>query len=450
MLYAPAGQENPGIWPGIGTAAGKSNRISHLPGLREVRKGGMLMFPPRQDAAMDIFVGRQPIFDRERRIVGHELLFRDADDATAARFNDADAATREVIESAFLDIGLDRLAGKQPVFLNLTRNYLLNPPPLPPQQVVYEIVEDIDFVDDIRRAIARLAADGYRLALDDFVAAHADPDVLPRVHIIKIDVLAHGPRELERLVARLRDLPARLLAEKVEDEATWTRCLALGFSLFQGYWFSRPQVLRGRRLQANQAVVLQLLRLVHKPQPDFRELERLIEQDVNLSYKLLRMINSAYYGLSRKIESVRRALVYIGQDALRGWLSMLSVRELDEANRGLTGLALARARLCELLCPNEAEREAWFTAGLFSVLDQLTGLPMEEVLAGLPLSDDLVAALLHGLGPMGEALNCAIALENPQESSEEERSFGELGLEQTAARYLQAVAWSQEQMQALG
>ncbi|RMG58353.1 MAG: HDOD domain-containing protein [Gammaproteobacteria bacterium] len=404
----------------------------------------------RTRLCMDIFVGRQPIFNRERRIVAHELLFRDAGDASGAVFEDGDAATREVLESAFVDIGLDRLAGRQPVFLNLTRNYLLHPPPLPPKQVVYEILEDIDFVDDIQRAIARLAADGYRLALDDYVAEKADPAVLSRVHIIKLDVLAHGPRELERIVASLRDYPARLLAEKVEDEATWTRCLALGFDLFQGYWFSRPQVIRGRRLQANQAIVLQLLRLVHKPAPDFRELEKLISQDVNLSYKLLRMINSPYYGLSRKIESVRRALVYIGQDALRGWLSMLSVRELDEQNRGLTGLALTRARMCALLCPNEQERDAWFTVGLFSVLDQLTGLPMEEVLAGLPLSDDVVAALLHGLGPMGEALACAIALENPRETEPQDRRTAGLSAEEVAARYLEAVAWAQEQMQALG
>lgn len=395
----------------------------------------------------EIFLGRQPVFNRDQAIVGYELLFRHNEAAVSAQIVDGDAATAQVIEGAFMDIGLDQLAGRYPVFINLTRHYLLNPPPLPPKQVVFEILEDIELGEDIIDALNGLIDTGYRLAMDDYVFDESHHDLLSRVHIVKLDVLALSDEELERHVARLQDYPVRLLAEKIEDEQSYQRCKGLGFHFFQGYYFSKPRIIRGRRLKANQLTVVQLLRMVHRPDTDIKDLEELINQDVTLGYKLLKMMNSAYYNLDRKIDSVRRALVYIGSDGIRSWVSMLALTSLDEEDHGLMGISLVRARMCELLTPRvrQSDKDSFFTTGLFSVLDQLLQVPLEEILLDLPLSEEVRQALLDYSGVMGEALDCAMSFERLGGA----RSFQEKDAQTVAALYLESVEWALNTMKAL-
>jgi EAL and modified HD-GYP domain-containing signal transduction protein len=395
----------------------------------------------------DIFLGRQPVFNRDQAVIGYELLFRHSDEAGFAQITDGDAATAEVIEGAFMDIGLKQLAGRYPVFINLTRHYLLNPPPLPPKQVVFEILEDIKLGDDIFDAVRQLGDAGYRLALDDYEYDQTHDELLKKVHIVKLDVLALTEQQLEQQVRELSRYRVKLLAEKIEDEPSYRRCRDLGFDFFQGYYFSRPRIIRGRRLRANQITVLQLLRLVHKPDTSIKELEQLINQDVTLGYKLLRMMNSAYYNLDTKIDSVRHALVYIGSDAIRSWVSMLALTALDDNDQGLMGISLVRARMCELLTPSnmKSEKDSFFTTGLFSVLDQLLRIPIDEIVRDLPLSEEVKAALLDNAGLMGEALKCAVSFEQLGGG----RGFQSRSQAWTAARYLEAVDWAHTTTKAL-
>ncbi len=387
------------------------------------------------------------MFNRDQAVIGYELLFRHSDEAGSAQIVDGDVATADVIEGAFMDIGLKQLAGRYPVFINLTRHYLLNPPPLPPKQVVFEILEDIELGDDIVDAVEQLGDAGYRLALDDYEYDQAHHELLKKVHIVKLDVLALTEQQLEQQVRELSRYRVKLLAEKIEDEPSYRRCRDLGFDFFQGYYFSRPRIIRGRRLRANQITVLQLLRMVHKPDTSIRELEQLINQDVTLGYKLLRMMNSAYYNLDTKIDSVRHALVYIGSDAIRSWVSMLALTALDDNDRGLMGISLVRARMCELLTPSsmKSEKDSFFTTGLFSVLDQLLRVPIDEIIRDLPLSEEVKAALLENAGLMGEALKCAVSFEQLGGG----RGFQARSQEWTAARYLEAVDWAYTTTKAL-
>jgi len=395
----------------------------------------------------DIFLGRQAVFNRDQAVVGYELLFRHSDEAGSAQITDGDAAIAQVIEGAFMDIGLKQLAGRYPVFINLTRHYLLNPPPLPPKQVVFEILEDIELGDDIVEALSKLGEAGYRLALDDYEYDQAHHELLNKVHIVKLDVLALSDQQLEQQVQDLKRYKVRLLAEKIEDEQSYRRCRELGFDFFQGFYFSRPRIIRGRRLKANQITVVQLLRLVHKPDTKIKELEQLINQDVTLGYKLLRMMNSAYYNLDSKIDSVRHALVYIGNDAIRSWVSMLALTTLDDNDQGLMGISLVRARMCELLTPinMQSEKDSFFTTGLFSVLDQFLQIPIEEIVRDLPLGEEVRAALLDHSGPLGKALSCAISFEQLGGGC----GFQEMTREEAAGHYLEAVEWAHQTTKAL-
>jgi EAL and modified HD-GYP domain-containing signal transduction protein len=390
----------------------------------------------------EIFLGRQAIFDRDQKVVGYELLFRHGEDTDSTDMPDGDVATSHVLESAFVDIGLDRLAGRYPVFINLTRNHLLKPPPIPPKQVVFEILEDIDFVKDTKRAIGALVNAGYKVAMDDYLYDPEHADLLDMVHIVKVDVLEMSPTEVSRQVNLLRKHRVKLLAEKIEDEETYTRCRDLGFHYFQGFYFSSPRIIRGRRLKTNQIAVMQLLREVHKPEADIKKLEKLISQDATLSYKLLQMINSSYYNFPQKVESVRRAMVYIGRDALSSWVSMLAMTSLDEKSESLMGISMTRAKMCELLTPEDMkkQKESFFTVGLFSVLDQFLQIPLEQILADLPMNDEVNAALLRKEGILGEALECAIGFE--QIEAPAVHRFMDLDSDVIAAHYLEAVDWA--------
>jgi EAL and modified HD-GYP domain-containing signal transduction protein len=187
---------------------------------------------------------------------------------------------------------------------------------------------------------------------------------------------------------------------------------------------------------------MQLLREVHKPDADFKKLEKLISEDVTLSYKLLKMINSAQFNLQQKVDSVRRALVYIGKDTLSSWVSMLAMTSLDEKSESLMGISMTRAKMCELLTPeNRAkDKDSFFTVGLFSVLDQFLQIPLEQILSDLPMNDEVNAALLRKEGIMGEALQCAISFEQIEVPAEHQ--FAGLDIEEISAHYLEAVDWA--------
>lgn len=398
----------------------------------------------------EAFVGRQPIYDREFRVQAFELLFRDSA-ANQARFPDGDTATSEVIQSAFIDLGLDRLVGHRLAFINLTRNFLTGEiaMALPPERVVLEVIEDIPVDGELIAAVARLTRAGYRIALDDYVFDETHAPLLHLASIVKLDVLQWSPEELRTLVGRLRPYRVQLLAEKVETPEQLTFCRDLGFDYFQGYGLSRPNVVRGPRLMANQLVVMQLMARIHQPDLDPRELEQLIASDVSLSYQLLRFINSPFFGLVRPVESIHRAVVYLGTRAIRKWISLIALRRLENIPPQAMPTALIRARTCQTLARTAGmgRLDSFFTVGLFSILDQLIQRPMEEALQDLPLSEEVKQALLRQAGPMGEALDCARAFET--DDPHRPRGFRGLSEETTSRLYLEAVAWAYDLEQQL-
>ncbi|MCP4285460.1 MAG: HDOD domain-containing protein, partial [Gammaproteobacteria bacterium] len=346
----------------------------------------------------DFFIGRQAILDRQLKVYAYELLYREGDTSEAPAM-DGDLATSRVMLNAFTGMGMERIAGDQRVFLNMTRSLLMDMPEIPfdKERLVLEILEDIEVNNGFVKRISGLASEGFTLALDDFEFEEKWLPLIPLIHIIKVEVPALNWHKLAEQIEKLHRNGVLLLAEKVETEAEYLRLHELGFDLFQGYYFSRPQVVAGKRLSENQLNTLRLLSKLNDPSVTPEELENLIVQDPGLVFKILRYLNSAALAMPRKIDSIRQAIVYLGLQRLRGWANLIAISRVDDKPEDLFTIALVRAHMCAKLSAavEKAENESAFTVGLLSVLDLLTGTPIAEVLEQMPISDSVKQALLN-------------------------------------------------------
>lgn len=396
------------------------------------------------DAMQELFLGRQPIFDRQLKVVGYELLYR-AGDVARAEIVNGDEATARVLLNSFVEIGLPKLVGPRTAFINLTRHFIVNEDLLPPasEHVVLEVLEDIEVDDELIGAVSRLAARGYTIALDDFVYNDSLRPLVEVADIVKIDLRALDPAALSRHVALLTQYPVRLLAEKVETPDELNTCLELGFELFQGNFLCSSRNVYSRRLPANRMSILRLLAKLQRPQTTVDELEQIIAQDVTLSFKLLRYLNSAAFFGRREITSIRHAIVYLGERAVRTWASLIALAAIDDKPPELIATSLVRGRMCELLA-GAARREepaAAFIAGMFSVLDAIMDAPLPELLDELPLAEPIRDALLYHRGPFGDILENAVAYDRGEWDQ-----VGCAGLDpgEIGAFYVQAVQWSRD------
>jgi EAL and modified HD-GYP domain-containing signal transduction protein len=392
----------------------------------------------------ETFIGRQPILDRNREVYAYELLYR-AGEVNAAGVIDGEQATSQVIVNTFMEFGLRRLVGDRLAFLNVTRGFLLDHEsiPLSSDQLGLEVSEDGVPDAGLLSAVTALSEQGYKIVLDNF---HYREELLPLVklaHLIKIDIRAFDSETLQDYRRRLRPYRAQLIADKVETQTDFAACRSVGFDFFQGYFLAKPSVLKKVRVAPSQLAVLRLLAALQHPTVTVSELETLISQDLALSYKLLRHINSAYFGLPKRIESIRRAVIYLGLQPIKRWVRMVALSGVERQPAELLLTALHRAKMCELLgqTAGQKDTDSYFTVGLFSALDGFLHMPMEQVLEELPLAPELGAALLHRKGPMGQALRCTLALEQANWS---EVTFWNLSPGMISEAFVQASEWSRE------
>ena len=366
-----------------------------------------------------VHVGRQPIYDGEGRLAGYELLFRDASTATRADLN-GDSATTAVITATFADFGLQQIVGAHPCFINLTRAFLIGalPIPFPPEQAVLEILETIEVDDEVLAGLRRLREQGYKIALDDFVWTPERDALVELAHVVKVDVLGADPA---------------VVAETAE------RCRGLGFTLFQGYHLGRPQTLSRASLTPSGINAMRLLSVLARPDVDVEEVERLVRMDPALTYRLLRIVNSAAIGLSRRLTTVREALVLVGLGRLQGWIMLLSLSDVGASEAQLEQ-AVTRARMCELVAtevPGATSGTA-FMVGLVHGLRDTLGLSSTEITEELGLEPMLVLAL-EGTGALGTVLMAVLAHER-----QDPEGVVATGLDVTAVSraHLSAVGWA--------
>lgn len=366
------------------------------------------------DVSASALVGRQSILTADLKLFGYELLYREAG-KNGAQFGDGDAATSTTVLNSFLEIGIDRVVGIHKAFINLTRRFVLDLPDMPvdKDRIVLELLEDLVVDEELITAVKNLAAQGYCLAIDDYAFEPKWEPLLPYVQIIKLDIPAISAVQLTHQLERLRQHKVQLLAEKVETQEEFERLRALGFDLFQGYFFARPKTLTGIRLQENQTILLRLVAQLNDPESTIEELEKLISQDPGLSMKILRFINSAANGLRTPVESIRHAVIFIGLNRIRGWATLLTLSGVSDKPPELLCLGLLRAHFCEQLARlhGEGSADIAYTVGLLSILDAMMDIPMAELLQKLPLPPAISQALTGRENEYGQILDCVLTME---------------------------------------
>lgn len=362
-----------------------------------------------------VIMARQPIYDINVNVVAYELLFRDCS-ANEAVIVDGDSATSELLVNLYTHFDIEEVVGGKKAYINFTKKLIEDLPPFDKEGFVIEVLEDIVIDDDLVANLKKLSEAGYTIALDDFVHDGLSHRVLPWVNIVKIDVLQLSDAELEEHVELLREYDVTLLAEKVETHEMHKRCGDLGFELFQGYFLCRPQLISGKKIPASKLLVIELLARLQDSETTNVELEALIGRDPVLSYQLLRLVNSACYMLSHKVESLARAITYLGLNQVRSLASLLALTNLSDKPSALKDQSVIRAKMCELLGMKicKADASILFSIGLLSTLDAYFDQPLKKVISKMPLRDDLVAALLRQTGLFGKILGVVISLEKTE------------------------------------
>jgi EAL and modified HD-GYP domain-containing signal transduction protein len=394
------------------------------------------------------FVARQPILNVRRDVVGYELLFRAGWENCFS--GDSDAATREILDNC-LHTGIDSLAGGLLAFVNCTRDALVGRlvTLLPPATTVLEILETIEPDAEVVEACRELHAMGYRLALDDFVMLPGMQPLIEIASYIKVDFRASDAAERRQILLGVRGSGAALLAEKVEDEAEFQVALAEGYQYFQGYFFCRPAIVANHSIPANRMNYLRLMVELTRRPLNLREVVEIVRQEQSLLYRLLCLANSALWGRSNTIASIREAFMLVGEDRFRILVAVAASCVLGgENDPALISLSLQRARFCELLAPRIGENPTeQFMLGLLSLVDSMLNVPMANIVNTLPLRAEARAALLGADNPAGAPLrlirclelgawpNCT-ALSKPLRVSEED----------LAQIYMEAVQWAGESL----
>lgn len=393
----------------------------------------------------EVFVARQPIYDASMAVVAYELLYRASPSSRSAQVGDPGSATLEVITGAALEIGLDRLAGGLPVHINFPQELLAKLPELPLQaeRVIIEVLEDVRATPQVLQGIRTLRIRGHRIALDDYLPQTSDPRLLEVADIVKLEI-SHPPvDEFARLARDLRAAGLELIAENVESREDFERCIALGFKGFQGNFLQQPETFSARRVPVNRLAALRLAASLQREDYSLDDIERLVSQDVSLSYRVLRCINSSYYNLPRKIDSIRQAIIILGLDTLRQLCGLLCLQGLDDRPPSLLVQAMTRGRMCEQLGKLGGARDAgpFFITGLFSLLNALLAMPTRKVVEELPLTPAIARALVAGEGELGSALQCTRAYER---GVWDHAVYADLAPHLIRAAYVDALFWAEQ------
>ncbi|AMO49412.1 EAL and modified HD-GYP domain-containing signal transduction protein [Kosakonia oryzendophytica] len=402
------------------------------------------------------FVARQAIFDKQLNTVGYELLFRDSMDN---RFPDisAEQATTQLIEEQFLSAPVGRKSDNSTVYVNFPYQLLVEglAETLPKDRVVIEILEDAKPDGKLLETVKRLHNSGFRIALDDFVPGNAWDSFMPYVNVIKFDIRSGSRDEISQFIRSNRDSLRHtvLLAEKVETYDEFENYKKMGFNLFQGYFFSKPVVTKRNKLVQNRAFALKLMQEVNVESPNLNKIEDLLKRDVSLSFKIMRYAQNILYntrGISGfRNQSLRDVVVYLGISEMRRFVLVACLTSFEEvSNTEIYYLSLIRAKFCELLAArtsaNNAINDA-FMVGLFSLLDVILGLPLDELLEQITVSPEVAKALQSHSGELYLYLRLARLYEQ-RIWKEANEVAAQLGLSNAMVSELmnQATKWADE------
>lgn len=399
---------------------------------------------------MDIYLARQPIFNRKKQLYGYEILYRgDVNNYFPPKI-DGEVATSTVLAHALFNIGLEGLTSGKKALINFTEKHLLAGPPsqLPKEICIVEILEDVAPTSAILDACNELKGAGYSLALDDYIFDKNHDPLLDVVDIVKVDCQALSLGEIhDNLKHFSAHRPLELLAEKIETHQEFAQCHDMGFDYFQGFFFSKPEIIKKQKLDISKVTLLGLIAEVNRTDFSFSRVDKMITADVALSYKLLRYINSAYYSLVSKVKSIRHALSYLGESGTRQFVCLAVASELAvQKTSELTKLSIIRAQLCKLLAQKGGggyDESQAFLVGLFSMLDAMLDISMQELMTKIPLAKDLTHALNEKKGPLAPFL---LAIEAYEQGNinicEQQLILIGVTPEEMVSSYFEALRWA--------
>jgi EAL and modified HD-GYP domain-containing signal transduction protein len=351
------------------------------------------------------YVARQPILDLYGRVYAYELLSRNGHEQSFS--GDCNLASRVMLDNTLV-FGLEKLTGGLTAFINCTQEVLTSDlvAVLPPSLFVLEVLETVEPTPEVIAACRRLKAHGFRLALDDFIWKPEYEPLIKLADYVKVDFTLSGPKERRELIQRLKGVPVTLLAEKVETQDEYRQAREEGFTLIQGYYFCRPELIENRQIPSNRLSHIEILRMLREESMDLRELADLVKRDASLTYRLLRLINSPAMGMRQRVHSVLDALVVVGEDAFRRIATLAIASEMN-ANQPmeLLRMAFVRGRFCEVAAGTcGLDRTEQYLLGLLSLLPAMLRLPMERLAPELPLREAIRVALNGESVPEGRLL----------------------------------------------
>ncbi len=403
---------------------------------------------------METFVARQPILDQHQQVYGYELLYRSSWENVFTHA-DPNQASATVMTDGVALLGMDTLTNQKKAFINIPHDILVDGyvTLLPQKTTVVEILETVDPTPQVIAACKKLKDAGYILALDDFVYEERFEPLVRLADIIKIDVLTTPQEQWPVLLKQFTSQHIQFLAEKVETREVFQETSAMGFSYFQGYFFSKPEILSKKDVPRFKQHYLELLQQILKQELDYDQLEEIIKRDLSLCYKLLRYINSAAFPFRRTIDSISHALALLGEKEFRKWASLLTLASLgSDKPEELVSQATVRAKFCESLTAQTelASRTSdAFLMGLFSLLDAIIDRPLDDILSELSVTEDVQAALLEATGPLHAVYATILAYERGEWQAFSTQ-IAQLGVDESEVPtlYREAVDWGQQSVHA--
>jgi EAL and modified HD-GYP domain-containing signal transduction protein len=369
----------------------------------------------RIDAARNASMVRSPIFNRALDVVAYEIVLGEGPITDIAVADDGVGGQSRLLINSVVDLDVTSIGAAKPVYLTVAASVLEAgfPPDVGPEQVALVIESGVDASATVVTAAEDLCARGYRIVLDGLEAGPQLQQLLRLAYAVKIEVDPSDGPSIAKQVAVLKGAGVELIADRVASYEDLRRATKLGFSQFQGSFLSRPDGFGKARAKAGQLASLELITLLQNPDAEISHIAELIRRDVSLSYRILKIVNSAQYSLPRPLGSIEEAVMLVGTKQIVAWVGMMSMAGLNNKPSELTRTAMVRARVCETLAERlgRPDVQRFYIVGLFSVIDALLDVPAEQALRGLPLAVEIVDAIASGNGVMGELLRGVVAYE---------------------------------------
>lgn len=395
----------------------------------------------------NFLIGRQQILDENLDTVAYEILLRD-NNFDLNHQDQASSATDQVISDIIVNIGLNNIVQQHRAFINFTAGNLLEKTPLnlPKDRIVIEVLEDVEINLKIIALLRDFSQQGYTIALDDFVLNPQWRPLLEFVDIIKLDIMQMSMDDTLKLIEQLKPYELTLLAEKVETKEEFQVLKNAGCQLFQGFFFNKPEIISGKRSEINQTAIIDLLAVVNNADAEFDEIAGVISKDAGLTYNLLNYINSAFFALPSRVETIPHAISLLGLSEIKRWTNILSLSALNSKPQAVLQNILIRAKMCEQMAEHfEQDKAHMFLIGLLSGLDIILDMPLDEALEQLPLADNIIDAILNHENTAGQILAYVLCYEKwdfchcPKQL--------QLSADIASKLYLQSIEWSQSTLE---